>query len=72
MSENAAKVTISANGPYGVSGDYTLVDANGEVIEMEPGKTAWLCRCGQSANKPFCDGSHKKAGFTDPGTRSDA
>jgi len=62
-------VSVGANGPYGVKGDFTLIDANGDVIPMEPGKTAWLCRCGQSADKPFCDGSHKKAGFEDSGVR---
>jgi len=61
-------VSVGANGPYGVSGDFQILDANGEVIPTEPGRTAWLCRCGQSQTKPFCDGSHKKAGFTDPGT----
>lgn len=63
-------VSVDANGPYGVKGDFTLLDANGEAIPLTPGKTAWLCRCGQSATKPFCDGSHKRVGFSDPGVAS--
>ena len=63
-SESAATVSISRNGPYGVTGAQ-LIGADGEVIETK--ETFWLCRCGQSADKPFCDGSHKRAGFEDPG-----
>ncbi|WP_085521887.1 CDGSH iron-sulfur domain-containing protein [Tuberibacillus sp. Marseille-P3662] len=46
------------NGPLVVSGDVTLVDAEGN--EFETKKTYSLCRCGRSDNKPFCDGSHKE------------
>ena len=57
MSDNT--VSISENGPYGVRGD---LDVAGKACEE-----AWLCRCGQSKNKPYCDGSHKAAGFVDSG-----
>lgn len=51
------------NGPYLIPGPVVVVDENGQEHTME-GKTVALCRCGRSANKPFCDGSHKKdAGF---------
>jgi CDGSH-type Zn-finger protein len=51
------------NGPLKIDGDFQLLKADGSEIEHQGGQ-AFLCRCGHSANKPFCDGSHKKAGFT--------
>ncbi len=58
------KVEIKAmkNGPLLIAGKATVTDANGDVSETEGAMFA-LCRCGQSANKPFCDGTHKKADF---------
>lgn len=52
------------NGPYQVKGPVRLVDHNGDTIELGPGRTQVLCRCGMSARKPFCDGSHARNGFT--------
>jgi CDGSH-type Zn-finger protein len=43
-------------------GQVTIADADGTVIKET--SEAFLCRCGQSANKPFCDGTHKKVGWT--------
>jgi len=58
------KVTVRPNGPYRVEdpdGLIELVDANGNKYDLT-GKPAFsLCRCGASANRPFCDGSHKIA-----------
>jgi len=51
------------NGPLKVTGDIEVVAADGTVLKRMT--EAWLCRCGNSANKPFCDSSHKKAGFRD-------
>lgn len=44
-----------------LSGNVTLIAASGR--EAWQGARAALCRCGHSANKPFCDGAHKAAGF---------
>lgn len=52
----------SDNGPLLVRGPVTLIDADGNEIEVK-GKNIALCRCGASDNKPFCDGSHKRIGF---------
>lgn len=64
MSESN-RIEISANGPAIVSGQVKITTADGEVIE-ETAHVA-LCRCGESANKPYCDGSHNDCGFDDPG-----
>jgi 3-phenylpropionate/trans-cinnamate dioxygenase ferredoxin subunit len=58
------QVTIRAlkDGPYQVSGRPGLMDAEGGVQPAEE-DPIYLCRCGRSASKPFCDGTHKKVGF---------
>ena len=50
------------NGPLRVSGNLELVSGTGRTINKVAATS--LCRCGQSRNKPYCDGSHKAAGFT--------
>ncbi|GAB4440341.1 MAG: CDGSH iron-sulfur domain-containing protein [Anaerolineae bacterium] len=50
------------NGPYLINGIATYTDADGNQ-QTTTGTTIALCRCGQSKNKPFCDGSHRAAGF---------
>jgi uncharacterized Fe-S cluster protein YjdI/CDGSH-type Zn-finger protein len=59
-----ASLTIEPrpNGPLFVRGDVRIVDNEGQVIR-EDTRLA-LCRCGASGNKPFCDGSHRRIGFT--------
>lgn len=49
------------NGSYTFSGQFTVYDETGKPIYA--GEKQWLCRCGGSANKPFCDGTHKRIGF---------
>ncbi len=59
----APAITVGKDGPYRITGSVTLVDARwGEGASREH---YTLCRCGASKNKPFCDGSHWDAGFTD-------
>ena len=53
-----ASVTVYPNGPLVVRGPVTLRHADGELIEAD--RVVALCRCGRSAVKPFCDGSHKR------------
>ena len=55
-------IRIAANGPVYVHGDVTIATIEGEEVDTETRLA--LCRCGESANKPFCDNSHKEAGFT--------
>ena len=58
-----AKITINANGSIRVDGDFEICDAEGKTFGLAGRTTIGLCRCGQSANKPFCDGSHRKVAF---------
>jgi CDGSH-type Zn-finger protein len=60
MSE--VRVRALKNGPVEVSGPIVMVDAAGAARPVEE-SPIYLCRCGHSASKPLCDGSHKKAGF---------
>jgi CDGSH-type Zn-finger protein len=55
-------VTVADNGPYKVQGPIELLDHEGNPVPV-PGETVFLCRCGGSTNKPFCDGTHSKIGF---------
>ena len=56
-------IKLVENGPYHVTGDFRLVDHEGNVIPTIPGKRISLCRCGGSTKKPFCDGTHSRIGF---------
>jgi Iron-binding zinc finger CDGSH type len=57
-----ATITIRANGPLLVQGDVKVINSAGE--EVDRGGRVAFCRCGLSNTKPFCDASHKAAGFT--------
>lgn len=74
MPDAPAAITVTANGPYLVSGVSLTVKRPMETADGEP--IAWvtgpaietesryaLCRCGQSSRKPFCDGTHAREGF---------
>jgi len=61
-----AEIVACPNGPLLVRGEFTITNSEGEVIETNR-RTVALCRCGASAIKPFCDGSHKVTRFqTEP------
>lgn len=64
MSMAATKITINPNGSIRVEGDFTINDAEGKEFGLGGRSVIGLCRCGASANKPFCDGSHRTAGFS--------
>jgi len=59
--DGALTVSCSKDGSLAVTGSFDLVNAKGGVVAS--GTAAWLCRCGGSASKPFCDGTHRKIGF---------
>lgn len=50
------------NGPLSVTGPLEICAGSGRTVDRVTG--AWLCRCGGSASKPFCDGTHARVGFT--------
>ena len=58
-----AAIGVVRDGPYWVTGEIVVTLSSGEVLEARNRVT--LCRCGQSKNKPLCDGSHKESGFRD-------
>jgi CDGSH-type Zn-finger protein len=61
------EIKVRKNGSLLVTGDFTLVDHEGREIVRPVGKpNTSLCRCGHSAKKPFCDGTHRSIGFIDP------
>jgi len=61
----ATKITVNNNGPVKIEGDFEILDPQGQAFGLAGRTVISLCRCGHSANKPFCDGSHKTVGFTD-------
>lgn len=54
-------IETTSNGPLHITGNFTVLDGRGEAIFQ--GTEEWFCRCGASANKPFCDSSHRRIGF---------
>ena len=63
IGSSSCEIKVYANGPYEVSGDIVInIEDEMGLSNDEP---YYLCRCGASENKPFCDGSHKNINFTD-------
>lgn len=62
----AIEIVATKNGPYLLTGDLSgleLRDGDGNLYEVGGKRRIFLCRCGASATKPFCDGQHGKIGF---------
>ena len=57
------KITVLNHGPLRIEGSFTIDDAAGKNFDLAGRTVISLCRCGHSDNKPFCDGSHARAGF---------
>ena len=59
-------VTIKSltDGPLEVAGEVEILASDGSLVKQTA--KSYLCRCGYSENKPFCDGSHKREGLTAP------
>ena len=62
--DGALTITPYPNGPLGVAGPVEIISGTGRTVNRVE-RTA-LCRCGHSANKPYCDGAHAKVGFVAP------
>ena len=56
------KITAQKNGPYKVEGPIELIH-DGQPVSTAGKDSVFLCRCGASSKKPFCDGTHSKIGF---------
>ena len=62
----ALEIIAKKDGPYLVAGDLSqleLRDGEGNLYDLTDKKRVFLCRCGASTTKPFCDGQHSKIGF---------
>jgi CDGSH iron-sulfur domain-containing protein 3 len=57
------EIKVRDNGPYKVTGPVRLIDPEGNEIAYDATRPIALCRCGRSRTKPFCDRSHREAGF---------
>mgnify|MGYP003327537107 len=58
------QIRLKENGSIRIKGTVEIIDADGNVIAEKSDFS--LCRCGQSNDKPFCDGTHKTCGFVAP------
>jgi CDGSH-type Zn-finger protein len=56
-------IVVTTDGPLECTGELSIVAMDGSPVATEA--QTWLCRCGHSANKPYCDGSHQRVGFRD-------
>jgi CDGSH-type Zn-finger protein len=63
MATPQVEIKVRDDGPLKVTGPVRLVDPDGGAWELAEGESVVLCRCGRSERKPFCDRSHRAAGF---------
>jgi CDGSH-type Zn-finger protein len=63
VSDGEVRIRIRVDGPYVVTGPFTLTDHEGNVLDQGDRPNVALCRCGHSGHRPFCDGTHKEIGF---------
>jgi CDGSH-type Zn-finger protein len=61
--DHGRAIAVTKDGPYWVTGEIPVTLSDGRTLEVR--NRVMLCRCGQSANKPLCDGSHRAAKFRD-------
>ena len=61
----SVKLTVLKNGPIMLEGTTSMLDGNGKEYGLAGKEKLFLCRCGHSSKKPFCDGQHKSKGFED-------
>lgn len=57
------RIIVRPNGSLRVEGEFVILDAEGKAFGLAGRTSISLCRCGQSQDKPFCDGTHKTCGF---------
>ncbi len=57
------KITVLNHGPLRLEGEFAIEDPSAKTFGLAGRTVISLCRCGHSENKPFCDGSHNRAGF---------
>jgi CDGSH-type Zn-finger protein len=62
----STKITVKDNGSIRIEGDFEIFDAHGNKFDLGGRTSISLCRCGESENKPFCDGAHSRCGFQSP------
>ncbi len=60
-------ITPTDNGPYMIDGPARVVDADGNGYDLGGEERIFLCRCGGSGSKPFCDGTHETLAFETAG-----
>ncbi len=61
----STKISVLNNGPIRIEGEFEILDSTGAAFGLAGRTVISLCRCGLSANKPFCDGAHARQGFVD-------